>query len=102
MLITSVGVQTSEVRNDILRLLLTAFNNGTFVDTIHEIVSTTYLGPMINTTDEMGTSNAKTEQKDSGVLFFALSLAIIAVSLILIPIAVRICVRKALFDRKPS
>jgi hypothetical protein len=103
MLVTSVSVRISEIRNGILQLLLNAFNNGTFVNAIPEIVAASYLGPMLNTTEVMGPANGSTlEQKGGSVVFFVLSLAVITVSLILIPIAVRECVRKALLNRKSS
>lgn len=102
MLVTSVSVRISEVRSGILQILLNAFNNGTFVDAIPEIVATTYLGPMINSTEMTGLANGNTDKQKGGSIVFVLSLAVITVSLILIPIAVRVCVRKVLLNRKSS
>jgi hypothetical protein len=48
LMITSMGLPVSDVHHEILHLISNAMNNGTFVESVPDLIKTVYLGPQLD------------------------------------------------------
>ena len=61
LLITSVGLHVSDVHHEMLHLISNALNNGTFVESVPDLIKTAYLGPQLDSS-----ASATTVSDDHG------------------------------------
>ena len=75
MLVSSVGMPIAEIHIDVLQVLSNAFNNGTLVEAIPEVIKAMYLGPVINkykTNSSAESTLGQQSKRDSNILLHLL------------------------------
>jgi len=61
LIVSSVGLPVSDVHHEILHLISNALNNGTFVESVPDLIKTVYLGPQLDSS-----ASATTVSDDHG------------------------------------
>jgi len=79
LVISSIELLVSDVHHEILHLISNALNNGTFVESVPDLIKTVYLGPQLDSSaavtvnndhDEVIVDNTKQRQSMWSLVFF--------------------------------